>query len=92
MKVLKGYVCNTFQPKGSMVEGYILDDIMGFVIEYLQEFQHVSRRVWDVEEKEGVVGEVLKSAIEKYVFNPKLQDLAHNYVLTNIKIMSPWIQ
>jgi hypothetical protein len=38
MKLLKGYVHNMSQPKGSMVEGYILDETMGFVIEYLQEF------------------------------------------------------
>ncbi len=33
-----------------MVEGYILDDIMGFVTKYLEEFQHVFRRIWDVED------------------------------------------
>jgi hypothetical protein len=31
MKVLKGYVCNMSQPKGSMVERYVLDETMGFV-------------------------------------------------------------
>jgi hypothetical protein len=65
---------------------------MGFVTEYLQEFQHVSRRIWDVKKEEGVAEEILEGAIEKYVLNPKLQDLTHNYVLTNTKIMSPWIQ
>ncbi len=65
---------NMFQPEGSMVEGYILDETMGFVIEYLQEFQHVSKRFWDVEEveEEGVVREVLEGAIEKYVLGPRL--------------------
>ncbi len=38
MKLLKGYVCSMFQPEGSMVEGDILDETMGFVTEYLQEF------------------------------------------------------
>lgn len=91
MKALKGYVHNMSQLKGSMAEGYILDETMGFVTKYLQEFYHVSRRIWDVKEKEGVVGEVLEGAVENYVLSPKLQDLAHNYVFINTEIMSPWI-
>jgi hypothetical protein len=91
MKVLKGYVHNMSQLEGSMVKGSVLDETMGFVIEYLQEFQHVSKRIWDVEEEKGVVGEVLKGVVEKVVLSSTLQDLAHNYVLTNIEIMAPWI-
>lgn len=90
MKVLKGYVHNMSHREGSMVEGYILDDIMGFVIKYLQEFQFVFRKNWDVEE-EGVAREVLKGVTKKVVLTPSLQDLAHSYVFTNTKIMSPWI-
>jgi hypothetical protein len=50
MMVSKGYVHNMLHLEGSMVEGYILDDIMGFVTKYLEEFQHVFRRIWDVED------------------------------------------
>jgi hypothetical protein len=28
MKVLKGYICFVAQPKGSMVEGYVLEEIL----------------------------------------------------------------
>jgi hypothetical protein len=38
-----------------------------------------------------MVGEVLEGDVEKVVFNSILRDLAHNYVLTNTKIMAPWI-
>ncbi len=72
MKVLSGYVYNMSHPEGSMVEGYILDETMGFVTKYLQEFQHVSKIIWDVEEEEGVVGKVLKGIIEKVVLTPNL--------------------
>ncbi len=47
MKILKGYVHSMAQPKGSMVEGYVLEETLGFVTKYLHEFQHVLRRVWD---------------------------------------------
>ncbi len=82
MKVFKGYVHNMSQLKGSMVERYVLDETMGFVTKYLQEFQHVSIKIWEVEE-EGVVGEVLEGAEKKVVLNSTLRNLAHNYVLTN---------
>jgi hypothetical protein len=55
------------------------------VTKYLHEFEHAFKRVWDV--NEGICGEVLGG-----VFTKKLQDLAHEYVFTNIKIKGPWIQ
>jgi hypothetical protein len=35
---------------------------MGYLIKYMQGFMLVNRQVWDVEEDEGVSGEVLKGA------------------------------
>jgi hypothetical protein len=90
MKVLKDYVHSMAQPEGSMAKGYILEETLGFLIEYLHEFEHVTRRVWDVEE--GVSREVLEGAPTKVVLNPILRDLAHDYVLTHTKVMGPWIQ
>ncbi len=91
MKVLKGHVCCMAWPERSMAKGYELEETLGFVTKYLQEFEYVSRRVWDAKEKEGVFGKVLEGAPIKIVFNPILRELAHEYVLTNIKIMGPWI-
>jgi hypothetical protein len=76
MKVLKAYVRNISHPEGSMVKGYILNETMGFVTKYLQEFQHVSRRIWDAEKEDGVAGKVLKSVVVQVMFTPSLQDLA----------------
>jgi hypothetical protein len=63
----------------------VLEETLGFVTKYLHEFEHVFKRLWDV--NEGICGEVLGG-----VFTKVLQDLAHEYVFTNIKIMGPWIQ
>ncbi len=38
MEVFKGYVCNMPHLEGSMAEGYILNDIMGFVTEFYKNF------------------------------------------------------
>jgi hypothetical protein len=68
-----------------MAKGYVLEETLRFVTKYLHEFEHVSKRVWNV--NEGLCGEVLEG-----VFTKVLQDLANEYVFTNIEIMGPWIQ
>jgi hypothetical protein len=51
-----------------MVEGYILQETLGFVIEYFHEFEHVTIRVWDAKE-EGVFREILQGDPTKLVLN-----------------------
>jgi hypothetical protein len=41
MKTLKTYVHNMARPKGSMVEGYIRCEWLGFITKYLQRFEVV---------------------------------------------------
>ncbi len=72
--------------------GLNFDEYLGFVIEYLQSFEVVQQHVWDANEEEGDVGEVVEGAWTKFVMSPTLRDLAHQYVLTNISIMTPWIE
>jgi hypothetical protein len=70
MKVFKGYVRNRSRPEASMAEGYILDETIGFVTEYLQDFCHVRRRTWDANEEEWVYGEVVEGAATKLTLDP----------------------
>ncbi len=58
---------------------------------YLHEFEHVTKRVWDVEE-EGISREVLEGAPIRVVLSFILRDLAHDYVLIDTKAIGPWIQ
>jgi hypothetical protein len=59
---MKGYVRCMWQPKGCMIERYAMEVLMGFLIEHIQKFWTMIRRVWDAEEEEGVSGEVLEGA------------------------------
>jgi hypothetical protein len=45
MKTLKGYVRNMARPKASMAEGYVKDECIGFIIEYLQRFDVAHKQV-----------------------------------------------
>jgi hypothetical protein len=87
MKTLKAYVQNMACPEASMAEGYLKDECIGFVIEYLQRFEVVYRRVWDAEDMYGDVEEVLEGAGKPYMMTPALRDLAHQYTLANVAIM-----
>jgi hypothetical protein len=92
MKVFKGYVRNRSRPEASMAEGYILDETIGFVTEYLQDFRHVRNRIWDADEDEGVYGEVVEGAATKLTLDPVTRDVAHQYVITNVACLAPWIR
>ena len=60
MKVLKNFVRNKENPKGSMFEGYSMQEAVGFYIEYKKDFKSVNWRVWDDDKDERVAGEVLE--------------------------------
>jgi hypothetical protein len=45
MKTLKAYVRNMARPEASMAEGYLKDECIGFLTEYLQRFDVVQQRV-----------------------------------------------
>ncbi len=92
LKTFKAYVRNKARPEASMAEGYIYDETIGFVTEYMQEFKHVRRRIWDAYEEEGVCGEVLEGAGIKFILPKECHDLAHQYVLTNTSCLAPWVR
>ncbi len=70
-----------------MVESYAMEELMGYLIKYMQGFMLVNREVWDVEEEEGVSGKVFKGANRSIDLGWALQDIAHHYVLTNTTTM-----
>jgi len=67
-----------------MVEGYLKDECIGFVTEYLQSFDVIERRVWDAEEEYGDAKEVLHGGGQLFIMSLTLRDLAHQYVFSNM--------
>ncbi len=91
MKTLKINVCNTAKPKGSMAQGYIRYECLGFIMKYLQMFGVVQSRIWDVNEKKGNACEILEGVGVKFIMFLALCDVARKYVFTNISLMLPWL-
>ena len=70
-----------------MAEGYLKDECIGFVTEYLQRFEPTQRRVWDEDKEFGDAEEVLQGAGKPYMMTAELRDVAHQYVLANALII-----
>ncbi len=50
---------------------------MGFIMEYMQNFQTMTWKVWDAEEEEGVNGEVLEGANFQVILDLIEWNMAH---------------
>jgi Domain of unknown function (DUF4218) len=92
MKLLKGHVRTYYRPEASMALGYIKDETLGYLTEYMAGYQHVRTRVWHSEEDDGVIGEVLEGGYTQLHLTTRIRDLAHEYVLRNTELMQPWWQ
>lgn len=92
MKLLKDHVRTFYRPEASMGKGYLKDETLGYMTEYLAEYKHVKTRVWNSDEEEGVHGLVLQGAAKGVQFTRAMRDIAHRYVLENSDVMLPWQQ
>ena len=75
------------RPEACMAEGYLKDESIGFVMEYLQRFEPTQRCVWDEDEEYGDAEEVLQGAGKPYMMTTELRDIEHQYVLANSSVM-----
>lgn len=91
MKLLKGHVRTYYRPEASMAQGYIKDETLGYITEYLAEYKHVTRRVWNSDEEECVIGEVLQGLATIKKVSTEIMAMAHLYVLLNTTVMEPWL-
>jgi hypothetical protein len=83
MKSLKDCVRTKAPPKGSMAEGYMMDDTLGFCTEYMSRFSATRQRVWDDKEEPGLFDEELEGGDVKRIMCENVRKWAHNFVLEN---------
>ncbi|XP_060186724.1 uncharacterized protein LOC132616141 isoform X2 [Lycium barbarum] len=99
---LKSFVRNMAQPEGSIVEGYLADEILTFCSRYFEDVEtrmNRPRRVDDkpndvgYHEKETMFPKIGKSVAGSYFKLPPMQKLqAHRHVLINCPAVDPFIQ
>jgi hypothetical protein len=90
MKGLKGFVKNKARPEGSMAYGYLREESIGFLNEYLSEYTPTTKRAWDDKEEPAMYDEILEGASRGRMMTPQFQKLVHGFVLDNTEHMEPY--
>jgi hypothetical protein len=83
LKTLKGYVRLRSNPEGSIAQGYIMDEAMGFCTEYMQHCSASERRVWDDKEEPAMNSEVTEGNGRHRLLADELRHWIHEFVLNN---------
>ncbi|CAM6082308.1 unnamed protein product [Calypogeia fissa] len=83
---------NRAHPEGSIAEGYILNEAIGFMTEYMSNFKGVMSRVWDKNEVEWMESAIPEGASTKLKLSHSERQSIHNYVLNNTECMVPWLE
>ena len=90
MKLLKKFVRNKAKPEGSMCEGYLMQEAIGFYTDYMKDFSSVNRRVWDDDEDKRVAGELLEGNGHRFKLSNEERTSIHAYVLQNKSTFDKW--
>ena len=77
LKTLKGYVQNRARPEASMVEGYVIDEVLGFCTKYTQSYTVTSHKVEDDNEDPTINDEKLEGVGWPRILTPKIRDWIH---------------
>ena len=88
LKLLKNHVRTMCRPEASMALGYMKDETIGYISEYMD----MKPRMWDADKNDAVAGEVLQGAGIRICISVAQRDAAHLYVLRNTEIMRPWLE
>jgi hypothetical protein len=84
LKTLKDYVRTYSHPEGSIAEGYLMDDTLGFCTEYMHQYRGTTHRVWDAEEDAIMNDEILRrNSQQKRKMSDEFRNYAHAFVLEN---------
>ena len=90
MKVLKKFVRNKAKPEGSICEGYLMQEAIGFCTEYMKDFSNVNRHVWDDDDDQRVASEVLEGNGRRFKLSNEEIIAIHAYVLQNTSSFDKW--
>jgi hypothetical protein len=90
MKGLKGFVNNKAKPEGSMANGYLREESIGFLSEYMSEYTPTTKRAWDDQEEPAMYDEILEGGKRDRPMTSSFQKLIHEFVLDNTEHMEPY--
>lgn len=90
MKGLKSYIKNKARPEGSMACGYLREESIGFLNDYISEYTSTTKRAWDADEEPAMYDEILEGGKHERPMSMQFRKLIHGFVLDNTKHMKPY--
>jgi len=83
MKTLKGFIKNKAKLEGSMANGYLREESIGFLNEYLSKYTPTTKRAWDADEEPAMYDEVLEGAKRDRFMLDEFRAQVHGFILDN---------
>jgi hypothetical protein len=87
---VKGFVRNLAKPEGSIAQGYQVEQALGFITEYMSEYNVTTRRVWDDKEEPSMVDEILEGKGKPKLLSEELRSAMQEFVLDNSAPVEPY--
>lgn len=92
MKVLKHFVRQRARPEGSMAEGYIVQESLYYVTEYLLTIDRHAPRLWSEDDDEKVSGEVVQGRGKETQLSFEIREKINTFILYNSERMQKWLE
>jgi hypothetical protein len=73
-----------------MANGYLREESIGFLNEYMAEYTPTTKRAWDDKEEPAMYDEILEGAKRDRPMTPAFQKLIQEFVLDNTEHMEPY--
>ena len=90
MKVLKGFVCQNARPKGSMVEGWLVQEACVWITQYLERVDKEMPMLWSTKDDERLINEVCQGKGLHFRLTDVTREKIQSYCISNAAVMGKW--
>ena len=77
------------KPEGSMAYGYLREESIGFLNEFMSQYTPTTKRAYDDKEEPAMYDEILEGSPRERKMSDQFQRLIHEFVLDNTEHMEP---
>ena len=92
MKTLKSFVRQKARPEGSMAEGWLVQESLVFITEYLSSVDPEMPKLWSKDTDNRVSGEEPQGKGIMRKMDNALRDKIHKFCILNSQAMEKWLQ
>ena len=88
---LKMLVCNKARPEGSIAEGYMYEEAIGFVIEHFRLYPQAMRVLWDMDKDDRDNSEVPDRRPRTLTWMESEILAVHKFIIEHAQILEPYL-